>query len=158
MPAGIKDKIKIGLITSKGGHLFQLIQLKNLIKHYDRFWVTDKGNDVSEYLKKERIYYGNFPDSRNLFNLLRNLIMAFIILRKEKPQMLISCGAGIAVPFFLVGKYLFGQKLIFLETYDFIAFPSLTGKILYKFVDLFLIQHNVQKKWYPRANYWGKVL
>lgn len=149
--------MKIGFITSRGGHLFQVCQLKDWWKKYDRFWITGKGGDSDYLLKGERIYYGYFPESRHLLNAFRNFILGFQILKKEKPDLLFSCGAGIAPPIFLAGKLL-GCKLIFMEPFDFIAFPSLSGKMVYRIVDKFLIQKKVQKKFYPRAEFWGSSL
>lgn len=149
--------MKIGFITSRGGHLFQVYQLKDWWKKYDRFWVTGKGGDSDYLLKGERVYYGYFPESRHLLNTFRNFILGLRILIKEKPDLLFSCGAGIAPPIFLAGKLL-GCKLIFMEPFDFIAFPSLSGKMAYRIVDKFLIQQKVQEKFYPRAEFWGSSL
>ena len=148
---------KIGVITSKGGHLVAIIQLRQLFDKYHHFWVTFRGEDVDEYLKDEIKYYAYFPESRNVMNAIKNTFLAIKILTQEKPTILISSGAGIAVPFFLIGKFL-KMKLIFIETYDYIKYPSLTGKILYNMVDLFLVQHKIQKRWYPKAKYWGSLL
>lgn len=154
----MEKQIRIGIITSKGGHLFQLIQLKRLFQKYSRFWVADQGLDTSHFLNKERVYAGFFPVSRNLANLIRNFFLAIKIFQVERPDVLISAGAGIAVPFFVVGKLFFKTKLIFVEPYDFVRYPSLTGKIIYGHVDLFLVQHEIQKKWYPKAKNWGSLL
>lgn len=153
----INKKKKIGLITSRGGHLFQVYQLKNWWQHYDRFWVTGKGKDVEYLLKKEKVYFAYFPESRSLVNAFKNLILAFRILWKEKPDLLFSTGAGVAAPFFLVGKIL-GCKLIFMEPYDFIKYPSLTGKLVAPLVDKLLVQHLLQKNFYKNSEYWGTVL
>ena len=75
----------------------------------------------------------------------------------EKPDLLISCGAGIAPPVFLVGKIL-GCKLIFIEPYDFIAYPSLSGKMVSLLVDKLLIQNHQQKKFFKKAEFWGSTL
>ncbi len=154
----MKQKLRLGLITSKGGHLFQLIQLKDFWKTQDRFWVTFDGPDIKYYLRNEKKYFAFYPESRNIFNAIRNFLLSFRILKKERPKILISTGAAIAVSFFIVGKIFFKTKLIYIEPYDFVSYPSLTGKILYNFVDLFLIQHRHQKKWYPKAKYWGSLL
>ena len=153
-----KNSHKICLITSKGGHLYELLQLNKLLKRNDRFWVTGKGLDTKYYLKNEKVYYGYFPESRNIINLFRNFILAIKILNKEKPGILLSCGAGIAVPFFVIGKLFFSAKLIYIESYDFVNYPSLTGKILYNITDLFLIQHKIQQKWFLKAKFWGSLL
>lgn len=154
----METKIKIGLISSRGGHLFQLNQLGSLWKKYNSFWVVDRGLDTDYFLKNEKVYYGFFPESRNIANSIKNLFLAFKILKTEKPKILISSGAGITIPYFLIGKLFYKTRLVYIEPYDFVRYPSLTGKIIYNFVDLFLVQHHFQKKWYPKAKYWGDLL
>jgi len=151
------NKIKIGLISSPGGHFFQLHQLQNWWSKYPHFWVTANSLDTKDHLKKEKVYYAFFPEHRNIKNAIKNLFLAIKILLKEKPNLLISCGAGIAPPFFLVGKIL-GCKLIYIEPIDFIKFPTLTGKLLYPLSNLFLIQNPIQKKHFKKAKFWGTTL
>lgn len=148
---------KIGLISSRGGHLFQVNQLKSWWQQYPRFWVTSSGGDTDYFLKNETVYYGHFPEQKNILNAIKNTFLAIKIISQEKPKILFSDGAGIAPPFFIIGK-LFGCKLIYIEPYDFIKFPTLTGKILYHFVDLFLIQNPRQKKFFKKAKFWGSTL
>jgi beta-1,4-N-acetylglucosaminyltransferase len=149
--------MKIGLITSRGGHLFQVYQLRDWWSCYERFWITDKGGDSDYLLKGEKVYYGYFPESRNIINAIRNFFLGWQILKKEKPNLLFSCGAGIAPPVFLAAKFL-GCKLIFMEPYDFIKFPSLSGRLLSRFVDKFLVQQTCQKKFFKKAEFWGGTL
>lgn len=150
--------VNLGIITSQGGHLLQIVQLHKFIRKYRHFWITFKGKDTQYYLKKEKKYYAFFPESRNFINLIKNLFLAASIFVKERPNILISTGAGITLPFFLVGKYIFRTKLIFIEPHDFIAYPTITGKILYYFCDLFLVQHEIQLKWFNKAKFWGSLL
>lgn len=149
--------MKIGLITSKGGHLFQLYQLQKCWSKYNRFWVTDKGEDVNYLLSNERVYYGFFPESRNVQNFILNLFLSFKIIIKEKPDVLVSTGAGIAVPFFYFAKFL-KIKLIFIEPYDFIAYPSLTSKLIHPIVSHYLVQHRSQKSFFKDAKLIGPLL
>lgn len=150
--------IRIGIISSNGGHLFQAIQLKKIFNKYSHFWIIPKSPDSSYFLKKERTYFV-FPYNRwSFFHNIAHVLSSIKILYKEKPSIIISCGAGIAVPYILIGKYIFKCKTIFIEPVDFIAYPSMTGKILYHVVDLFLIQDKIQIKWYPKAKYWGSLL
>ena len=51
-------------------------------------------------------------------------------LRKEKPDLVISSGAAVAVPFFYLAK-LMGSKLIYIEVFDRIDKSTLTGKLVY---------------------------
>lgn len=152
------NKKKIAIISSKGGHLYEILQLNQLFNRYPHFWITFPGKDSKQLLRNEKLYYAYYPESRNIFNFFRNFFLAFKILYNEKPSLLISCGAGIAIPFFIVGKYFFNIKTVYIEPYYLIFYPGLTGKILYPIVDLFLIQHSCQKKWYPKATHWGSLL
>lgn len=149
--------MKIGLITSRGGHLYQLYQLKKWWQKHYHFWVTFPGSDVVSLLKNEKIYYAYYPESRNIINAIRNTYLAVKILCKERPDVLVSCGAGIAPPFFYIGKMM-GMKLIYIEPFDFIAYPTLTGKIVQPIVDELLVQHPNQIKYYQKAKFKGSIL
>jgi len=149
--------MKLGLVSYSGGHLYQLHILKDWWKKHERFWVTFKKQDALSVLKKEKIYWAYHPATRNLKNLIKNTFLAFRILLKEKPDIIISTGAAVAVPFFYIGK-LFGSKLIFIEVYDRIYSPTLTGKLVYPITDVFIIQWESQKKFFPKAKFIGPLL
>ena len=153
----VENKV-FGIITSKWGHFFQIYKLINLFCRKKRFWITFYGEDTKNYLKGEKKYYAYYPESRNIINALRNLFLAIKIFHLEHPNCLISTGAGIAVPFFIIGKIFFRTKLIYIEPFDYVAYPTLTGKILYNITDLFLVQNKIQQKWYPKAKFWGSLL
>jgi beta-1,4-N-acetylglucosaminyltransferase len=145
--------MKICFITSSGGHLTHLIQLKEWWKDKERFWVTFEKEDSKSILKDEKKYWCYFPTNRNIKNLIKNTFLAVKILFKEKPDLIVSTGAAPAIPFFYLGK-LFGAKVIYIEVYDRIEKPTITGKVVYPISDLFVLQWEEQKKFYPK----GKVL
>lgn len=149
--------MKLGIVCSSGGHLLLLHLLKDFWGQYDRFWVTFKKEDALSLLEKERVYWAFFPTNRNIFNLVRNFFVAWKVLFKEKPDTIISTGAGVAIPFFFLGKVL-GKKLIFIEAYERIETPSLTGKIVYPITDAFILQWEEQKKFYPKGLVLGQIL
>jgi len=142
--------MKICLISSPGGHLANMIKLKNWWVKYPRFWVTHLHSGQLDHLKNETVFAGCFPENRNIVNLTKNLILAVKIISSQKPDVLISMGAGIAIPFFIIGK-LFNCKLIFIETFVFISKPTISGRVLYHLADEFIIQNNNYKEIYPKA-------
>jgi len=149
--------IKICIVTSPGGHLFQMYRLKPWWGKYTHFWVTASSEDAASLLVGEKVYHGYFPESRNPWNAFHNIFLAWKVLRREKPTLLISCGAGIAPPFFYVGKIL-GIKLIFIEPYDFVCYSSLSGKLVAPIVDELLVQHKEQLPFFRNAKYKGSLL
>lgn len=148
--------LKIGLVGSSGGHLTHLKQLSETWEKYDHFWVTFDKTDASSYLKNERWYKAFFPTNRNIKNLFRNTFVAFRVLRKEHPDILISSGAAVAVPFFYLGK-VFGCKLIYIEVFDRVDRPTLTGRLVYPICDEFIVQWPEMKKVYPKAKVFGSL-
>lgn len=152
-----KPRPKIGIVGSSGGHLFQLYTLQEWWTQFDRFWVTFDKPDAVSLLEIERKYFAHFPTNRNLVNLVRNFFLAAKILRREKPDVLVSTGAALAFPFFILGKMM-GAKLVFIEVFDRLDSPTLTGKLVYPFCDKFLIQWEEQRQFYPQAEFWGQTL
>ena len=90
------------------------------------------------------------------YELIKNTKIAWKVLRKEKPDVIISSGAAVAVPFFYLGK-LFGAKLVYIEVFDRIDKPTMTGKMVYPIVDKFIVQWEEQKEVYPKAINLGSI-
>lgn len=142
--------MKVCLVGSSGGHLTHLYMIKPFWQDKNRFWVTFDKEDARSILEGEKVYPCYFPTNRNIKNLIRNTGVAWTVLWKEKPDILISSGAAVAVPFFYLAK-LMGKKLVYIEVYDRIDKPTLTGKMIYPIVDAFFVQWEEMKQVYPKA-------
>ena len=151
-----KENIKVCLVGSSGGHLTHLYMLKPFWKNKDHFWVTFDKEDARSLLEGEKIYPCYYPTNRSLKALIKNTKIAWNVLHKEKPDLIISCGAAVAVPFFYIGKMM-GAKLVYIEVFDRIDKPTMTGKMVYPIVDKFVVQWEEQKKVYPKAVNLGSI-
>lgn len=149
-------KIKICLVGSSGGHLTHLYMLKPFWNSKDRFWVTFDKEDANSLLENEKVYHCYFPTNRNIKNLIKNTFLAIKVLKKEKPDLIISSGAAVAVPFFYIGK-LFGSKTVYIEVFDRIDKSTLTGKLVYPVADKFIVQWEEMKKIYKKAENLGSI-
>jgi len=149
--------MKIGLVCSSGGHFFQLYLLKRFWEGSERFWVTFEKKDTSNLLKDECVFYAYHPTNRNLKNFVRNLFLAFRILLKERPDVVISTGAGIAVPFIYAAKLL-NKKAIYIESITRSKDLSLSGKLVYSCADALLVQWPELEKKYKKAKFAGQVI
>ena len=148
--------MKICLVGSSGGHLVHLYMLKRFWENNERFWVTFDKIDANSTLKNEKVYHCYFPTNRNIKNLIKNTFLAIKILKKEKPDLIISTGAAVAVPFFWLGK-LRGAKTVYIEVFDRIDKSTLTGKLVYPVTDKFIVQWEEMKKVYPKAVNLGSI-
>lgn len=137
---------KIMLVCSSGGHFKAMQELKVFWEQFeDICWVTFKSSttesaiDVGNWHK----YWAYSPTNRNLYNLVRNLFLSGIVLLKEKPALLVSTGAGVAVPFFLISKLLCRSQTLFIESKTRIKTLSLSANILQKFsaIDRLIVQN-----------------
>ena len=99
-----KDNIKVCLVGSSGGHLTHLYMLKPFWSTRERFWVTFDKEDARSLLKDEKMYPCYFPTNRSLKALIKNTKIAWKVLRKERPDLIISSGAAVSVPFFYLGS------------------------------------------------------
>ena len=126
-----KDNIKVCLVGSSGGHLTHLYMLKPFWSTRERFWVTFDKEDARSLLKDEKMYPCYFPTNRSL-------------------------KAAVSVPFFYLGK-LFGAKLIYVEVFDRIDKPTMSGKMVYPIADKFIVQWEEQKQVYKKAINLGSI-
>jgi hypothetical protein len=156
-PQDAQPRLKVMLVGSAGGHLLQLYRLKPWWEQHDRTWVTFRMPDSLSLLGEEEVAWAFHPTTRNIPNTLRNLRLAWRLVRRHRPTVVVSSGAGVAFPFFLVAR-LFGARTIYIEVYDRIDLPTLTGKLCYPLSNLFLLQWDQQKRFYKRGVVIGRLL
>lgn len=130
--------------------------LKKFWEGKERFWVTFPKEDAKNLLKEERMYFCSYPTNRSIKALIKNTFLAWKVLKKERPDLIISAGAAVAVPFFYIGK-LFGIKLIYIEVFDRIDKLTLTGRMVYPIADRFVVQWEELKKRYPKTINLGSI-
>lgn len=153
----MNDKeLKVCLVGSSGGHLTHLYMLKPFWKNKNRFWVTFDKEDAKSLLENEKVYPCYYPTNRSIKALIKNLKVAYKVLKKEKPDLIISSGAAVAVPFFYIGKIMCA-KLIYIEVFDRLDKPTMTGRMVYPITDKFIVQWEEQRKVYKKAINLGSI-
>lgn len=151
---------RVLLVASSGGHLSQLLALEEWWRTRERLWVTFDTEDAVSRLRIERdegVVWAHYPTTRNIPNLVRNLFLAIRLLRRDRPDAIISTGAGVAFPFFLLAK-LFRIPTVYLEVYDRIDTRTLTGRLCRPLASRFCVQWDEQRTLYKDAHVVGPVL
>jgi UDP-N-acetylglucosamine:LPS N-acetylglucosamine transferase len=143
-------------VCSSGGHLTQLYNLRPWWERLQRVWVTFDTEDSRSLLSEEMTISAHHPTTRNIPNLLRNSLLAWRVLRRYRPRVVISTGAGVALPFFVLGRLL-GIRTIYIEVFDRIDAPSLTARLCYPLSDLFALQWQEQARFFPRGKLIGPL-
>lgn len=145
--------VKICCISSHGGHLHELTEAIKGVQG-DMYWVTYKTKHTAEILKDKPHYFIIDPVTNKL-KFIINGFQSIWHLLIERPKVIISTGAGMAFPTLIIGKYLLGSKIIYVESAAAVIEPSKTGLAMYKHADLFLIQWESLRDFYPNAKYIG---
>ena len=116
-------------MSSTGGHLLQLVALREAFEGFERVWVTFDAGDSRALLAGEEVVHAYSPTNRNVGNLLRNFGLAFRVVPRMRPAAIVTTGAGVAVPFAWVGR-LFGARVVYVESLTRIDRPSLTYRLI----------------------------
>ena len=147
--------MKICLACSGGGHLSELMRLEESYKGREHFFLTFKRPNSIGLSRKERTYFVDDP-SRNPIKFLVNFFQSIGVFMKERPDVVLTTGAGVAFPIALIAK-LAGKKVIYIESFCRVTEPSLSGKLFYHISDLFIVQWPQMLKFFPEAKYYGGV-
>jgi len=146
---------KVCLACSAGGHLTELLQIQEAWKGLSHYFVSDERLNAIDLAKKEKVFFVACP-RRNPGLLALNFFQSIGIFLRENPDFVVSTGADTAIPTCLIAK-LFGKKVVFIESFCRVKEPSLSGKVMYKTADLFLVQWKENKKFFPKAEFAGSV-
>jgi UDP-N-acetylglucosamine:LPS N-acetylglucosamine transferase len=148
---------RLMFVASNGGHLAQLLVLRDWWTNRDRSWVCIDKPDARSQLKGERTVWAHWPTTRNLPNLMRNFALAVKTLRDERPDVVVSTGAAVALPFFVVAR-LMRVPTVFIEVYDRVDSRTLSGRLCRPISTHFLVQWPEQQALYPQSTVVGPLL
>ena len=147
--------MKIALICSQGGHLSEMLCIKEAFESHDIFFVSYKNPRTKQLHYKKYLVE---EIGTNFWKMIKLFVKSFKILIKEKPKLIVSTGSEIAIPFFILAK-LMGIQGIYIDSWCRAKTKSGTGRILYYFSDVFLVQwKNMVKVYGRRARYKGVVI
>jgi beta-1,4-N-acetylglucosaminyltransferase len=151
------DRLDVLLVTSAGGHLLQMHLLRPAWEGLSHAWVTHDKDDARSLLRTELVFYAHGPTTRNVFNLVRNLAVAFKLLRRFRPRAMVTAGAGVAVPFAWLARC-FGTRVVYVESITRIDRPSLSCRLIAPVADRVYVQWPALLEALPKARSVGSVI
>jgi len=128
-PTGQFDRgVDILLVCDQGGHFSEMMALRPAWEPFSRAWITVDDVGSRSALRGERVVYAHAPTRRSVKNLARNGVLAWRLVRRLRPKVVLSTGAALAVPFAWVG-YLSGARVVHVECSGRIGI-SLSGRLV----------------------------
>ena len=150
--------MKVCFTASSGGHLEEITCLFPIAEENESFLITEKSGEIKSAWGNSTYYLRQISRKEPLFlfHFIKLFFQSFKILKKEKPDCIISTGALMTYPVCVIGK-LRKCKIIYIESFARVDDASLTGKLMYPIADLFLVQWEEMKEIYPKAIYAGGI-
>lgn len=142
--------MKIMLVCSTGGHFQAMRRLYPYWETHERVWVTFYSATTKAALGSERVYWAWSPTNRSLLNVIRNIFLAWQVLSREAPHLVVSTGAGVSVPFLILAKLL-GNQTVFIESITRVKQLSLSARLALPFLDALYVHWPQLQTRYPRA-------
>ena len=149
-------RVDLLLVCSSGGHLLQLYSLRAAWQNARRLWVSIDTSDVRSVLAGEEVVIAFSPTSRNVGNLVRNFGLAWRVVRRARPRVMVTTGAGVAVPFAYLAR-LYGAKIVYVESFTRIESASLSFRMIRPIADRIYVQWPELQRSIPSAIYVGSV-
>jgi UDP-N-acetylglucosamine:LPS N-acetylglucosamine transferase len=145
------------LVGSSGGHLAQLLSVAPLWDADRRSYVTFDTVDAVSQLEGEQVTWAHHPTTRNVRNLLRNSVLAVRELRRRRPDVVVSTGAAVAFPFFVAARMM-RIPTVYVEVFDRMDSPTLTGRLCRPFTTVFCVQWSEQTVFYKDSRLVGALI
>lgn len=142
-------KHKVLGVSSVGGHFQELTAILSRMKLIDIEGSLILVNDP-EYPKGSKFNVSSICKSGRDFRVIVHFLEAAYWIIRIKPRLLVSCGAGCAVPFFLVAR-LIGLSCVYVESISRMKSMSKTGALLYFLGVRIVVRWSGLKELYPKA-------
>lgn len=152
------SKKKVCFICSAGGHFEQIKQLNKIRDKYEHYYILPKNSSTKKFNQKKYVIHDFYKNNKiqYIVSFIITAIEQFFLFIKERPNIIITTGAGFVVPTCLYAK-LFHKKLIYIESFARMNSLNKTGVFLYKYADLFMVQWESLLQYYPKAIYRGWI-
>jgi beta-1,4-N-acetylglucosaminyltransferase len=145
------------LVCSAGGHLAEMERLLPAFDGSQLSLVTYRSSRGRQPIGRVPTYLVENIGTSPL-RLIRALPMFIRALWLERPNVIVSTGSEIAIPFFYLARVL-QIKTLYIESWCRVRTPSGTGRLVYPVADRFLVQWEpLLDQFGPRAEFGGRVL
>jgi len=123
----------------------------------DRFLIAEEGGGAADFCQRVyRLRQINRKERGFALHFAALFAKTLKIMLKERPSAVVSTGALAAFPALLIGK-LTGAKVVYVESFARTSSLSLTGKLAYRFADLFIVQWPELQQLFPKSIYGGSL-
>lgn len=119
---------RVLLVSSSGGVLPDLLALRPWWSRYDASWVAVDAEDTRELLAGEGVRWTAELSPSRPDKVLAAVPAARAALRRNRVDLVVSAGSGVAVPWFLAAR-LAGVRAVWVETFNIVDRAGLAARL-----------------------------
>lgn len=132
------------LVSNSGGVLLDLLALEPWWSRHESIWVLEPAPDTSSALSRDRPTHWMESPNRRPFAFAASMLKAYRILRTERPDVVVSAGSSLAVPFFLIARVR-RTPTFWVWSLNLLRTPGTSGRICSRLASVVLLQHETMR-------------
>ena len=152
-----KNKLRICLAASAGGHISQLLKLAACWNGYETFCVTTTEVVRNRLNKLGEVYVVGECNRQHPIRVITVFLKCLRIVFRESPDVVISTGAAAGCMLCFLGKMI-GAKVVWIDSITNVERISLSGRMVRYVADLFLVQWQELAGKYEKVEFVGTVI
>ncbi len=152
-----QKKLLICLVASGGGHITQLLKLRDSWKSHKTVCVTTVNVVTEQLCEFGNVYTVGECNREHPLRTILVLIRCINVILREKPNVVVSTGAAVGCIVCFLGR-LFGARVVWIDSITNVGRISLSGRMVRHIADLFLVQWPELAEQYSNVQYVGTVI
>jgi UDP-N-acetylglucosamine:LPS N-acetylglucosamine transferase len=131
--------MKLLLVSDSGGVLLDLLALERWWSRHDTVWHAVSAVDTRSVLAAQSVRWVSEIRAARWWRLPRAITRALAALRDERPDVLVSAGAGVAIAYFVAARRL-GVPSVWIETWNAVEPSGISSRICARLASVVLVQ------------------
>ena len=131
-----REKWRICLVASAGGHLSQLLRLKDSWNGFDCICITTSDTVREKLQEYGKVYVVGECNREHPMRVITVLFQCVRVILRERPDVVLSTGAAAGCIVCFLGK-LIGAKVVWIDSVTNVKRISLSGRMVRYVADLF---------------------
>jgi hypothetical protein len=149
-------EVQVLLVSSSGGVLLDLLALEPWWSRHNAVWAVESAPDTRSALAQATTVHWLAPPGRRLVPLAGSLRRALQIVRAEQPDVVVSAGSSLAVPFFAAAR-ITRTPTVWVWTLNLVRTPGISGRMCAAMASEILLQRESMRSVRPRGVFVGEL-
>jgi hypothetical protein len=149
-------RYRVMLVSSSGGVLLDVLALRPWWADHEVSWAAVRAADTEAALSGQEVTWVPEVGARQPVQVLAGLVRALRMIKRQRPDVIVSAGSGAAVPFFLAAR-LSRTACVWIDTLNLVHRRGLAAGLCSRLAGGVLVQQPSLAERHPHALYLGEL-